>query len=711
MAFDHPLLAWGALAGLLPLVLHWIDRRRARPHPFAAIDFVLRSRHATARRLRLRRLLLLLLRIALLTALPLALARPRWAAPGRAAGAGSRAGPSAHAFVLDGSGSMRFSRGGKPLFARAQEAARGRLALLPVEDAVTVSICAPRAVSPAAPSFDRRQARAFVDAAAPSEEPVNLDGCLQAAAQTLADSPLPSKQIDVFTDLTAADWDLRAPPPEIRTPRGTVRPRVAVVDVSGGGLDNRAISDLSIEPARDVGPQAFRFTATVHNYSSAAVTDLPVELRAGGKVLARGFCDLRPGGACRKSLAASFPPGSAVAGAVAIAPDDLTGDDLAPFVLEVPRAVRVLVVDGAPSPSRYEDEAFFVQEALAAGPGAMQTRTVDPDELAPADLTGEDVVFLLDVRTLAPGLASALDRFVRRGGGLFFAVGDRVDGDAVNGALAGLLPAPLRLVKTAAVPPREREHGAPGGEEGGLRGVGPAHLATLDLASAVFSPFAGSARQSLLAARFWRYFLLEPPGLATRVLATFDDGAPAFAERTIGAGRVLLFTSSVAREWNDWPIRASFVPVIQQIVRELSGAPPGRIGLPGRVGTAQDLPATRSGVPLAAIAPSGRELPVRARAGAFVVEAPPEVGIYTVRVRRAAGQIEPAPDLSFAVGYDPIESDTTPIDRKLLASRFGASAVREVAASGAPGRRAPLWTELLALVAVAFFFEGVLLKR
>lgn len=137
MSFAHPLLAWGALAGLIPVVLHLIDRRRARPQPFAAIDFLLRSRQSTARRLRLRKLLLLLLRMSLLAAIPLALARPQLAAAAASAAQASE-GPAATALVLDASGSMRYRRGGATLFAGAQALARERLASLPTENSVSV---------------------------------------------------------------------------------------------------------------------------------------------------------------------------------------------------------------------------------------------------------------------------------------------------------------------------------------------------------------------------------------------------------------------------------------------------------------------------------------------------------------------------------------------------------------------------------------------
>jgi hypothetical protein len=715
VSFAHPLLAWGALAGLIPIILHLIDRRRARPQPFAAIDFLLRSRRSTARRLRLRKLLLLLLRMALLTALPLALARPQLASAAAAAATHAAHGPAATALILDASGSMRYRRGGTTLFARAQALARDRLASLPAEDSVTVSICSPRGTPPGAPSFDHAGGRATIDSALASQEPVRLANCLAEAARALSESPLDGKRLVLFTDLTGADWDLSQPAPEVATSHGPVKPELEIEDVAGGPLPNHSLGDVDISPAPDVGPHAYRFSFTVHNYSDAEASDVPVALRAGDQVLARGFCTLPAHGSQRKTLAASFPPGQRVVGSVDLADDDLPEDDGWRYTLEVPREIRALLVDGAPSPIRYQDEAYFSEVALEAGSSTVQTRTVDPDNFRPQDLDTQDVVFLLNVRTVSAEAAAALATFVDRGGGLFLAMGDRVDPEGLNGAVGKLLPMPLRLVKTAAPPPREVERGqsaeARSGEENGLTGQTPAHFAHFDQASSIFSPFGGLSQAGLVDVRVYRYFLVDPGAAGVHVLASYDDGAPALVESRYGAGRVILFTSSVAREWSDWPIRASFVPALQQIAKELAGVTPEKpepatvVGRPHKVRAPGETPVT-------ALSPSGLELPVEVGPTGYQVPAPPEVGLYRVRAREGQGKPTEAPELAFSVLYDSKESDTTRLDRAELAARYGSATLgKRSGAAGDTAPKTPLWTELLAAAAVVFLLEGILLRR
>ena len=76
MTFVNPALLLGTALVALPIVLHLIMRRKPRMLEFPALRFV-QQRHDTNRRqLRLRHLLLLALRVAVIALLAMALARP-----------------------------------------------------------------------------------------------------------------------------------------------------------------------------------------------------------------------------------------------------------------------------------------------------------------------------------------------------------------------------------------------------------------------------------------------------------------------------------------------------------------------------------------------------------------------------------------------------------------------------------------------------------
>ena len=133
----------------------------------------------------------------------------------------------------------------------------------------------------------------------------------------------------------------------------------------------------------------------------------------------------------------------------------------------------------------------------------------------------------------------------RKGGGLFVVLGERANwGTDSNDLLPGV---PGNVVDR------------PG--RGGA-------LAELDYSHPVLEMFKAPRSGNLSTARFFRYRAHhDEAGAAaatkkasrrrrSRVIARFDDGAVAMAERTIGSGQVMLWTSTLDNYWNDLALQA-----------------------------------------------------------------------------------------------------------------------------------------------------------
>lgn len=695
ISFANPALAWGALAAAIPVIVHLIQRRKPRAHPFAAIELVRRSQQRNVKRLRLKRLLLLLARTLLLLLIPLALARPRFESA-TAAAAAPQKGPAATAIVVDASLSMGYRAGGKSLLDRAREDARDLLVALSAEEPVTVMPCAGPVAPPAAPSFDRGQARRAIDEIEPTFRTADLSGCVAAAAQALGESPVAGKRIYVATDLTAAGWRLDLPPATVPTPEGEVLPEVTILDAARGKeLPNLAITDLSIEVASDLGPRGRAFVYTVRNFGAEAVADVPVELVISDEVVAKGFVDVPARGATTKRLAHRFPGGGTSSGTLRLAKDALEADDEKAFVLQVPRDLRALVVDGAPSPVRYRDEAFFVEAALRSGGSPVVARVVDAESLPAEELSQYDLLFLLNTRTPEPHVAERLAAFVEGGGGLFLALGDNVDPDGWNERLGPLLPRRLHLVKTAAERARDDQL--------------PAQFGEVDLDHPILRVFGSQGLEGFLSAKTWRYFLLQPgtEGDGSRVLAAWDDGSPALVERGVGQGRVLLYTSTADRDWSDWSIQTSFLPTIQQAAAWLSRALEEKRTHDVFVGAGYELVGEELD-DLSVLGPDGRERPLTEGRDGWAVAGLDRPGLYRTL---GPGQTE-RPELAFAVWVDPVESDTRRLPPEELKAHLGGErAAVEQSPVAERREEAPLWSIMSALGVLAFLAEGWLVRR
>ena len=695
MSFAQPWLLLGALAALIPLAVHLFDRRKPRPHPFAAIAFVLRSQRRTASRLKLKRILLYTLRTLILLAIPLALARPELRRPGAAVS--KAAGPAATVVVVDRGLAMRFVDG-QSMFERARSEARSAIATLGPEDPVTVLPCGPEVTPPTAPGLDRSEARETLDRMQPAWSTADLARCFEVAARTLEESPTAGKRIVVVSAFTAGSLRLETPLPLIRGPNDKrVRPEMVLRDVARGRkvLPNHFIADVKAEAAPQAGARAIQVQFTVRNVSDAPAKEIQAAVELGDRVVGKTFLELTPGGTAQKTLTVRSDVGGPVAGAVTLSPDGLAEDDHRDFVVQVPRELKALVVDGSPNPVRYRDEVFFLEAALSAPNSPIRPVVKDATAGLRESLDDYDVVVLANVPAPVPEEVARLKAFVERGGGLLISIGDKVEPEPWDARMGELLPRPLRLVKAA-------------GSESGAGDGRQAKLGDIRWGDLLFAPFSGRGREGLLGARFQRYMLVEGGTRSdgSEVLAAFDDGAPAFITARRGRGRVLLFTSTLDRDWGDFAIRTSYLPLMQRAAAWLAGALDERETLEGRVGQTVVLHPDPQ-APVASVkSPSDVAVPVRVEADHALQVGPlPEPGLY--RTFDASGQLLPAS--RFAVTLDPADSDLTRLDEAQLQAYFGEEAVR--GPGGTADRRVPIWTWLVVTAAMAFFAEGLLLRK
>src|SRR5207245_1125074 len=124
----QPVALVGLVAAAIPALLHLLGRRVPPEAEFPPLRYLSEAERQSARRLKLRHLLLLLLRTALIALVVLAAARPLF--PTQASG-GSLHEPTALVVILDNSASSGLVVDGHPVLGLLQGMARGSLAGVP----------------------------------------------------------------------------------------------------------------------------------------------------------------------------------------------------------------------------------------------------------------------------------------------------------------------------------------------------------------------------------------------------------------------------------------------------------------------------------------------------------------------------------------------------------------------------------------------------
>lgn len=443
--------------------------------------------------------------------------------------------------------------------------------------------------------------------------------------------------------------------------------------------------------------------AEIANFGQGPVREREVSLLVDGDVVARGLVSVDPGQRTRKRFSAALEPETrAAAVAVALAADALPQDDRRHAIAEPRDEIPVLLVDGDPRTVRHEDELFYLEAALRPGDrgdsGAVLT-TVTADRLGEMDLAGFDVIVLANVAALSDDTAAALAEWVEGGGGLFITLGNRVDPERYRETMGPLLPQRLQSLLDVSA------GSAAGAADPSL------HLSRLERDHPIFAVFAEGAA-GLSSGRFSRIVLLGPTTEVDerRVLARYDNGAAALVEARRGKGRLLLFTSSIDRDWNDLPIQPGFLPLAQQAVRYLARKPFSRRDSQLLVGHAAALRVGPEDAVLEIHGPGGRRTTFEGNelAGRELVRfrKTDRPGVYRVRAAAKGKDSRPRPEASFAVNIDPRASDLRRADPAALARPKSGDA--PATAAGPRQRRVELWHAIAAALLGLLLFESVL---
>ncbi len=709
----HPALALAGLAaGLIPLIIHLINRRRHRRVDWAAMAFLLTAARRRSRRMRLEQWLLFAVRVLAIVLLGLAVARPYVAA--------SRFLPVGQShfhrvILLDNSGSMGASAGDEdPEAARAQargsvyDQARAVVVRLvdsfPKTDEVSiVSLAAPASAVIDYPSLDRRRIRQALANLPLTQRATDLTGGLDRALDLLKKSSAApdNRCVYVISDMAGGAWSGGggasdgAKDRSLAVAARKVAEQAALVLVPLGDplATNAGISRLVLGSTVTAAQVPLRVTAEVINYGVTDVHEAVLQIHRDQRVERRiALPTLEPGQVETVTFSMVFDSAGshAVRACLDAGPADrLALDNERLLALEVSESWDVLVVDGAPGRTRLSGQAGYLLTALHPWPASRSDSIVSPKAISDLELGGEilsayQVVVLCNVERIDEDIWQRLRTYVDCGGGLLVFAGEAVNLDHYNrfgyAAGQGVLPGKLKPA------------------QGGLGRTGSTHtelgFAKDEIAHPVLADFEGLATSGVFMARVERRMPIELNDPAVEVVLRYTDQEPAIVIRQRGAGRSCFVTTSADMAWNNLPAKGDYVSLMMNLVAYLAqpqahsrnvevGRPilrrlaPGESSMPLRV----RLPSGDTADASLAVVPPRRA----AEEGGFELRyADTErAGLYATLVGSAAQAV--------AVNPPPAESDLKPVDQSALAKTldvpfaYVSDAEELTAQAGAPG--------------------------
>ena len=544
-----PLFAIAGVVGAsIPLILHLLNRERARRLVFGTIRFIQMSHQTNVRRHKLKRLLLLLMRILMLALLGLAFARPFFAeAPTIAQKTGGKRNAI---LILDTSYSMQY----EDVFENAKREGINILDGLDATDAacLILSSDSARVVAPLGSEFSH--IRAALNTAETTYKPTDYLDALQTANEILASIPIGEKQVYVIADMQKRGWENF-----IETDKLNPDVQIQFIDVHPEQPHNFAITDINVPPVILKKQQASYLVARVRNFSDEAVENLPVRLFVDGNMIHTVPLDIEPDDLADAVFRIDFQDEATHTGWVELPKDALQVDNKRYFTLQSLRSIKVHAVSDkqrtqSPHPTT---GTFFMKMAFTAGREAVPIDFTESTSVPSTVILRTDVLVLANVAQLSPDGAGRVAAYVASGGGLIVTVGDNIDPDVYEQRLGGEIGLmPCNFVR-------------PDGDA--LDRQQFRVLATVKYEHPIFAPFKEPNHGDFGKARFYRIFQAVPTGTNATVIASYDDGSPALFEKSYGQlGRVLCFTSTIDRAWNDLPIRAVYLPFLHESIQYLA---------------------------------------------------------------------------------------------------------------------------------------------
>ena len=547
LQFLTPLfLAVGAAAASLPLIIHLLNRERARRLVFSTIRFIKMSHQANVQRHRLKQLLLLLMRILILALLGLAFARPFFAdTPATTGGTG---GVRNIVIIIDTS----YSMGYLDTFDQAKKAAIEIADNLQPSDTSALIFTSNRATVVKALDAEHRRIQTAVMGARLTNHTTDYLDAIQSADEILGEANIGHKQIYLISDLQRIGWESF-----VDTDKLNPDVEIAFVDVSAKEPINLAITGVSVPQVVLNEQKPAQVVVRVQNFGEQAVEELSVQLFVDDDSVGMTMLDIEPNDVMDALFPVRFRTEKIHTGYAALPDDHLEIDNRRYFRLQSLKSIKVHCVNGEPGRRDYESETFFLEAALQPGSQIVPIDLTQSRQLPNAsEISKYDVIILANVERLTGAEAQSLRAFVGSGGGLIITAGDQMNLEAYRKTLgAGEEPLiPCNFVQPVGDALNHDQFSV---------------LATLAYDHPIFHPFKDPNHGDFGKGRFYQY-IQAVPLKSSKVLASFDDGSPALFEKVYGTGRVLCFTSTIDREWTDLPIHGVYLPFLYEAIKYLA---------------------------------------------------------------------------------------------------------------------------------------------
>ena len=600
MTLLNGLLAFGAAAFTIPLLIHLLHRSRYQTIDWGAMHLLQSSRNVNSRRVQWQQLLLLLLRCALPVLLALAMSRPllqSFLSP-RGQSVMSVAiiiDDSMSMFAIDNSSATEPASGVEPAvtsrfstrFSVACDSAADILNSLPPGSNATVILGGTKSESLRGQVPDEL-ARNLIDLSkrtVPAGE-FTLEESVRSSLEWLAKSAYPRRQVVLISDFQQHEWSGQkasqsAEIAHLFALQPTV-PELAFLTLGSNTKANQELqpNNLFVDSIKVASTlltidRETILSTVLGNTGSLQCDNVEVAVLVDNIEIDRQEISLAPNSTTQ--MRARWSPtrtGDHVIRIQILREDDLIADNRLEHAVTVQEPIAILLVDGDRRGEAMQSETDFLRLALspfsllASKKGdTFVSKIIQPNELNETILKSFRAVCLCNVREVSEVQQSLLRSYVERGNGLIIFLGDKVRTEHYE-SWPTLANGGLRIAKF-----QSRTKLTADQSDADRIKMQQIEFAPLrEMSSASLDSLAGVRFEYRTPFSIDSAALPKPSDAS--VAMRFEDDQAWIIESRIGTGHCLWLNSACDDDESNLPTRSIFVPLVQKLVAYTANANP-----------------------------------------------------------------------------------------------------------------------------------------
>ncbi|MBI5207304.1 MAG: VWA domain-containing protein, partial [Candidatus Firestonebacteria bacterium] len=356
ISFLNPAFLFGILAAGLPLLIHFLIKRKVVKIPFSFFKLLESVSQKKLQRFKLSNILLLLIRIMIIFVLSIALSKPffrNYSGIFFSQGEGSSL-----VILIDNSYSMSMVDTNISRLERAKNTAKSIINLMSEHDE-TVIIPFSNTTTSSAYNFTSNKIELFndIDKIKISNYTTNVSSGLKQAKRPLKKAHNSVKRIILLTDLQKSGWQ--------SIEHGIVSPEIKLNIINVGQKDapNLAVTKLEFHKEAIIG-QITSFNAIAKNFGKESMQNKLLSLVINGQKVFNQQVSLKPHEEIKLTLYHTFAKQGIHSGYIEISDDLMSIDNRYYFILDVIDKINILSVSGKNGPTPDKNETFYLNIAL-----------------------------------------------------------------------------------------------------------------------------------------------------------------------------------------------------------------------------------------------------------------------------------------------------------------------------------------------------------